>query len=387
MGLLDFQSLSIWLNMGIFAAGAVVVWLAGTRLSHYADAIADRTGAGHAFIGALLLGGMTSLPEVTTTLTASLSGNAPLAVNNIFGGVAMQVAILAGLDLFVRKRAISSLVERPAVVLQGPLCILVLGVAIGGMVVGETGLLWFGLWSLLTFLAALTALYLTNRYERSERWELKRADEEDEETLDFNRRGQEKAEERERRVRELSGGRLTLYTVLAGLAILVGGFFVARTGDALAEQTGLGSSFVGAVFVAVATSLPEVSTTYSALLLRNYRMAFSNIFGTNIFDVGILFLADVTYRHGLVLDEVGSFAQFGALLGVMVTGVYVVGLLMHRRRTFLRFGLDSLIVLLIYVGGVAVLYSLRGSENDRAGARNASDSVTVGYVGVDSRRL
>lgn len=366
MKLLNLQSLPVWLNLAVFGASAVIVWLAGSRLSRYADVIAERTNAGRAFVGALLLGGLTSLPEVATTLTASLGGNAPLAVNNLFGGVSMQVTILAGLDLIVRKRALSSLVYSPTVMLQAALSTLLLILATAGMVQGETNLGWFGLWTLLVFLAAVLALYLVHRYEGSEPWEPTEERKVSEENTGIGKERREKAWCREERVRNLPGNRLVLSTVLAGLAILVAGFFVARSGEAIALQTGLGSSFVGAVMVAIATSLPEISTTYSAILLGNFGMAVSNIFGTNIFDVGILFVADVAYPEGPVLAEVGSFAQFGALLGALVSLIYLVGLLLRRQRTAGHLGLDSLAVLVVYLIGIAVLYSFDEQERNSA---------------------
>lgn len=366
MGFLDPSYWPLWLNVATFVGGAAIVWLGGTRLSRYADVIASRTGAGQAFVGALLLGGLTSLPEVATTLTATVVGNAALAVNNLFGGVAMQVAILAALDLIVRKHVLSRLVNRSVVMLQGVASALLLVLAAGAMIGGDVGIGWFGASTLLVFAAAIFTLFVAHRYEESERW---RPTEETpapegEEGVGVGRR--ERARQREERTRELSGRRLVLFTVLAGIAILVGGFTVARSGEVIAEQTGLGSSFVGAVLVAIATSLPEISTTYAAVLLGNYGMAFSNIFGTNVFDVGILFLADVTYVAGPILAEVGAFAQFAALLGVVVTLVYVAGLLVRSRRSAGRLGLDSLLVLALYLGGVAMLYSLRGEEGTSA---------------------
>jgi cation:H+ antiporter len=156
-----------------------------------------------------------------------------------------------------------------------------------------------------------------------------------------------------------SKARIVTSLTLAGLVVVAGGYLVTRTGDALAEQTGLGSSFVGAILLALATSLPEVSTTLEAVRLGRHRLAFSNIFGTNLFDVGFLFVADVFYRGGGVLEEVGSFSQFAALLGILLTGVYVAGILRRRKRVVLRMGIDSAIVIAAYAVGVVVLYGLR----------------------------
>src|SRR5690606_16673797 len=58
----EAQELPLWLNGLLFVAAGVVVWIAGTRLTHALDAIADKTGLGQLFVGMLLLGGITSLP-------------------------------------------------------------------------------------------------------------------------------------------------------------------------------------------------------------------------------------------------------------------------------------------------------------------------------------
>ena len=152
---------------------------------------------------------------------------------------------------------------------------------------------------------------------------------------------------------------LIVRTAIVGAAVLVGGFFLAKTGEAIAAQTGLGTSFVGAVLLAGATSLPEVSTVLAAVRLRRYEMAVSDIFGTNLFNVTIIFAVDLLYDGPPVLAEVGRFAGFGALLAIMLTAVYLAGMIERRDRTVLRMGFDSLTALLLYAGGVAVLYTLR----------------------------
>src|SRR3546814_3412806 len=78
MSLTDFQNYPLWANLGMFAAAAAAVWFAGSRLARYAASISDRTGIGAAFLGLILLGGITSLPEIAVTVTASLAGSAAL---------------------------------------------------------------------------------------------------------------------------------------------------------------------------------------------------------------------------------------------------------------------------------------------------------------------
>jgi cation:H+ antiporter len=120
----EFQPLPLAASLGLMLVSAAVVWIAGTRLSYFADAIAVIAGMGRAFAGFLLLGGVTSLPELATTATAALSGNAALALNNVLGSVATNVLLLAIADAVLGREALTSVVAHPATLLQGTLGII-----------------------------------------------------------------------------------------------------------------------------------------------------------------------------------------------------------------------------------------------------------------------
>jgi cation:H+ antiporter len=146
---------------------------------------------------------------------------------------------------------------------------------------------------------------------------------------------------------------------LAGSTILIAGFLLANSGVALAEQTGLGTSFFGAALLGLSTSLPEISTVLAAVRLQRYDMAMADVFGTNMFNVMIIVLVDALHPGDPVLVEAGRFASFGALLAIVLTAVYLVGMIERRDRTVLRIGIDSLIAIVSYLGGLVVLYQLR----------------------------
>jgi cation:H+ antiporter len=160
----------MWLNVALFLAGALVVWLAATRLTRLADALADVTGLGRALIGALLLGGITSLPELTTTSTAALSGNAPLAVNNILGGVALQVTVLALADALIGKRGLSALAGTSSLLLQGNGLMVVLALAAAGITSGSIVVLGVDLWTVALLGVAVLVIASISRYEEHPHW-------------------------------------------------------------------------------------------------------------------------------------------------------------------------------------------------------------------------
>lgn len=352
---IEFTSLPLWGNFVLFASAACGVWFCGSYLSAFTDLIADRTGIGKAFAGVLLLGTATSLPEIATTATASLGGNAALAGSNLLGGVAMQIAILAAVDgIAMRGRALTFFSPQPALLMQGVLMILLTALVGAAILAREFGAIgWLGVWSLILGASYLGALYVISRYEGNSRWEpTGEIAEPPQSAVDLK-------DEASRRYAETTTSRVGIYFLLCCVGVLVTGWLVASTGEAIAEQTGLGSSFVGATLVALATSLPEVSTTYSAVRMGAYSMAVGNIFGTNCLTVALFPLADVCYRDGPIFSVLDPTAAYLALLGIVVTCAYLWGILERRDRTVLGMGQDSAAVLLIYLGGMAVYYFIR----------------------------
>ena len=168
-----FGQFSVWVNLLIFASAAVVVFLAGTKLAKYADVIADRTGFSKAFLGALLLGVATSLPEIATTTTGALIGNAKLVTGNLFGGVAMQITILAFVDIIAVRQALTKFTPQPILLFQGVMLMLLLSLALAGVAVGEpVTLLGVGLTPVLLLLGYLFTMWISQNPGLAPRWRI-----------------------------------------------------------------------------------------------------------------------------------------------------------------------------------------------------------------------
>jgi cation:H+ antiporter len=350
----EFAQLSLLFNLAVFALAAAAVWGAGTRISQYADRISEQTGLGHAVIGLILVAGVTSTPELAVSLTSAWSGNAALAVNNIIGGIALQLAFLAVADFAIGRAALTSVIPAPVVILQGAVNVVLLGIVTAGILVGDRTVFGVGLWVWFVLAASLIALRHIVQAQSRRPW-LANPD------LQPNI---EQAKQSSADSGEASHPRegkcvLAAKTLLAAAVIFVAGFVVSRTGEAIAEQTMLGPSFVGAVLLAFATSLPEISTVVAAIGHGFYTMAIANIFGTTLFNVALLFPIDAVASGDGVLNRVGEFSAAAALLCIILTSLFLAGLAERRDRTVLRMGLDSIAVLGIYSVGLIVLYNLR----------------------------
>jgi cation:H+ antiporter len=345
--MLPFNQWPLWINLAVFAASAAVVWAAGTRLAAYVDAIAKRTGLGQGFAGLLLLGGITSLPEVATVTTSSLTGNPALALNNILGSAAINVVLLAVADAVLGRDALTAVVAKPATLLQGTLGMILLAMTAAAITTGDRVLFGgVGLWSTALLAGCIGALWLCSGYEQRHVW-----------TVVGVRRDTD--EPHGERNEQQPWGSLTLGTLGVGAAILAAGYLLSQTGDAIAEQSGLGQGLIGLVLVGFATSLPELSSVTAALRLKRYEMAVGDIFGTNLFNIALIFLADLAYRgERPVLAMAGPFESVASLLAVALTGVFVVGLLERKDKTVMRMGYDSLSAIALFIAGLILLYRI-----------------------------
>ncbi len=342
----DFTELAPWQNGLVFAVAAAAVWGAGTRLPRVVAAIADRTGLGEAFLGLVLLAGATELPEFATTVFAAAGGNPQLAVHNMFGGITMQTAVLAVADAVFARGALTYFVPQSVLLLQGNLLLLLLGSIALAIAAGEPiALGWVGLSPPLLLVAYVGALWLLRVHEGDGGWR----------PVDppppVRRRSAS-----ERPENDWPKRRLVLGFALTSLVVLLAGAALSWSADALATQTGLGASFVGAALLAASTSLPELSTTIAAVRMGSPAMAVSNIFGSNMIMVALLLPADLASTDGPILRSAGDSAPMLVGAGMVVTSLYLVGMLERRDRTVLRLGYDSVGVVIVYALSLVLLY-------------------------------
>ena len=347
-----FAQLPLVVNLVLFVLAASGVWFAGTKLSAYADEISDRKRIGKAFMGLIFLASITELPELVTTITAAISANAPLVLNNMFGGIVLQTAILAAADLVIRQAPLTSYPRKPTPVLEAGFLLLLLALLMGVISLGERSLLGhigYGT-VLLAVTYGISIWFLRNLDNNHAAWTPIELPEEQADGAITNWRAG---------LREIPFQMLSQLSLAAALAILICGVLLVELSDVIAEQTGLGASFIGVTFLAAATSLPELSTTVMAVRLRAYTMAISNIFGSNLIMLVLLLPADFFYTPGPLLAHVDHSARFAIVAGMLVTIVYVIGLVVRHKRKLFGMGLDSFAVLAIYLTSLAVFYLIR----------------------------
>ena len=336
--------------MVVFTGLASLIWFSGTRLSYLVDALAEKTKIARAMMGLIILAAITELPEMVTTMTAAWTGNAALALNNMFGGITMQTAILAIADVIVVKAVLTTFPRKPTPIIEGLFLIIMLTILSIVSLTGDWQIIGhLGLVSIFLALFYMLCLFVIQNFVTIEIWN----------PVDLPNPSQTQDCKRYNAYDKKPLRHLFAHIVIAALVILIAGTLLTLIADTLALQTGLGSSFVGATLLAATTSLPELSTTIASVRLKAYTMAISNILGSNLIMVFLIFPADLMYDQGPILNYIDQSAAFALGSGILVTAIYCAGLLIRRKRRIFNIGIDSLLVLLVYFVSLIMLYYLR----------------------------
>lgn len=346
-----FLTLSLPINIVLFGTMAFGLWIAGAVLTAAADKISDELRLGKALVGLIFLAAVTELPEVATTFTAALQDNASLVLNNMFGGIVLQTAILAIADVVARGAPLTFYPRKPTPLLEGSLLAVLLSLLIAIVFVGEKLLLFqVGIGSVVMALLYIGTIAMLRRFDSRSPWV----------PIEIPDELIPAPIPKPWFVSETDGVTTLMWRFAAAAAvILVLGVLIVYSAETIATQSGLGGSFIGVTFLAAATSLPELSTTIMAVRLRAYTMAISNIFGSNLIMLALLLPADSLYRPGALLANVDKSAQFALICGVIVTLIYVIGHIIRSRRQIFGMGLDSFSVLIVYGLSLIVFYQLR----------------------------
>ena len=333
----------------VFAAGAGAVVLLGIRLSARADRLADLTGLGEAVTGAVFLGASTSLAGITGSVVAALAGRPELALSNAFGGIAVQTAFLALADVSYRRANLEHAAASIDNLMQAALLISILGLIMVAMVGPDVSVAGVHPLTPILLVAYVAGQRLVRRSRGKATWRPVVTSETRRDVPDEPPQGG-----------RVLGSVVARFLVLAVL-VVAAGWTLTQAAQEIADRTVLSDSMVGALLLAVATSLPELVTTLAAVRRGALTLAVGGIIGGNAFDSLFAAAADVAYRPGSIYHAVSPDAAGGSgalqlvAISLLMTAVLLLGLLRRERRGVASIGFESGIVLVLYAVAVTML--------------------------------
>lgn len=349
--------LSLPILVAIFVGCAAVIWIAGIQLSNNTDILDDRLHLGSALGGVVLLAIATNLPEIAITVSAALSGHIGVAIGNILGGIAIQTVVLVALDVFGGRRSAPLTYQAASLglVLEGGLVIAVLTVSVmGSQLPPSLHAGRFDPASLLIAVLWLAGVVIVSKARGHLPWQ------ESGEAPDNQqpRLGHSKHTKNQQATKKkVSTGRAVTLFALAAVATLAAGYFLEQSGNGIAGHIGLTGVLFGSTVLAAATSLPELSTGITSVRMGDTQLAVSDIFGGNAF-LPVLFLVASLIHGQPVLPQAQNTDIYLTGLGILLTAVYIAGLIFRPRKTIARMGPDSLAVLILYALGIAGLIAI-----------------------------
>ena len=256
----------IFLIYAIIAAGVTFL---SVKAADYVDLIDKKTSLSGAFIGGIMLSAVTSLPELFTSLSSTLLLDEPgLCIGNILGSDLFNLSALAVLIVvFSRSFAVADIAHSHQNVLW------LLLVAYGALALNMMGIL-----SVELFTVSITSVILIACYAAS----VKHLSGEESESSDED-------------TNPLTLKQVLIRFAFVAVGIVVLSVLISQVTDMLAEELNLGKSMAGALFMGVATSLPELSSTITLFRKKSFDIAVGNIVGSNIFNLIILSISDLLY--------------------------------------------------------------------------------------------
>lgn len=323
----------------LFIISVIVTVLVAVKLSKYADIISKKSQKGGAFLGAVLLGGATSLPEITTSYTAAIINNPDLILGNILGSNLFNMLTLAFINIYFIKRRIFQHKTKEHVFTALVGLILSIYLLVGLHIKSGFQVFGIGLDSILLLAGYGLGMFFLSRIQVPE--------------VPLNTTNVKK----EIDYTSISMKRTVSFFILSCFLIMVFGTVLTVTGDRIGELTGLGSSFVGMFMIAVTTSLPEVVSCIVAVRLGNPGLAIGSVLGSNLFNLFVLGSSDIFYRGGLLLSSVELF-HYISTITLIIMNLIILYTMLHRTKAKQApsYLIISIAIILLYVANSLYLF-------------------------------
>lgn len=331
------DALTAWLQFAICMA---VIGVAGPVLTRNAEGIARLTGMSYSWAGLIMLATATSLPELYTGISAVSLANAPnIAMGDALGSCIFNLVMLVVLDALSRQEAVWRRIDQGHILTAG-FGVILIGL-VGALVLVSHDDLDFRVGHVSLYSPFLVLLYFVSM--RS--------------AFFYERRPLPTAVEQDG---PPAGASLRLAILRYGIAAIViggAGAWLPFAGLAVADAMNWKTSFVGTLFVAGATSLPELVVTITALRLGSADMAIGNLLGSNLFVILVIALDDVLYTQGTLFSAVSPAHAVTAFAGSIMAAILIVALLYRPGNRFFGIvGWISLSLLSVYLLSSYAIY-------------------------------
>ncbi len=340
--------LNSFILVSLFIVSALLIWIFGVKLAKAVDVLVNHYGWGQAIGGMLFLAIIADLPEIAITGYAAYKHEYVIAVSNLLGGIAIQTVVLVLIDIFGvgRKAPLTNKGHSTILKIEGITVIIVLLVLLLGHYNVDTINLpvkySFEIACLLIWLGSI--IWTKKLYDKHKIKKQAKTNIHDFQPSTIISKIAKPISIHKNK--KLSSAIIIL--IIGSIVMLIAGIGLELSGEILSKRWGMSGVVFGATILALCTALPEISTGIASAKIRDYEMAMSDIFGGNSFLALLLLMAAIISGESLL----GYFSLSDIYLiwvGITLTIVYLIGMHYHSKKQYLRMGIDSIIVSIIYL--------------------------------------
>lgn len=167
---------------------------------------------------------------------------------------------------------------------------------------------------------------------------------------------------------------MNLYlTILLFILAAIATYFVATRlamyGDAISEKTKTSSAFMG-IIIGAAISLPELTSSVTAIAIDSPDLAIGNLLGSNLFNLLALAVLDMVYRREQIMGQTDLGSKLYIYLVIVMTLIVVAGLSLTLPASIFHIGYSSVILVLVYFVGVKWINRQTEEQVKRKSRRN-----------------
>lgn len=308
---------------------AAIVVLLSIKASNYVDLLDKNTKMSGAFLGGIMLSAVTSLPELFTSISATLLVHKPgLCIGNILGSDLFNVAAIAFIIFFFFNKFARGRVAKSYRFVALSVIAIYIVLALNYLHIIEFTVLSISITSVLIILLYIIgATFLA--------------------TVSDNDADEDALEYEASKKSSLSVRQIIVRFFFTSVGIIAFSIMITYLTDDIAIQLNLGQGLAGALFLGIATSLPELSSTIALFRMGNFDIAVGNIVGSNLFNFIILAIADIISRNSLVYDY--SDPKTVSMLIFGVVAMVCFWIMLKFRNRIIQF-ISSSIIILSYVG-------------------------------------
>ena len=317
------------LYINYFILAFLVVYIS-IYLSKYVDELDKKTNISGAFIGGVLLAAVTSLPEFMTSLTSVFILNEPnLVQGNVLGSNIFNLTILSICILIFPKKFKASYLSSSHI-WTSIITIIMFLICFSGMK-WDYGI-HIGFFNVDIASLLIILLYFIN---------IKLI------------KNDESTNTKEKPTTNLTVRQILIRFVILSILLVFVSIMLTNVTDKLNEKLNLGATVGGAIFLGIATSLPELTSSINLARLSNFDASFGNVIGSNLFNFTILSISDIFYSKGEIFSETAQADNI--IFWGIVSTILAISLFYTKKSKNLSL-LISLLILISY--SLSIIFSL-----------------------------